>query len=285
MTMNKKTVANLLILMSFSNMVQSENPVSNGYQEYSNVFKPANQKFQSHKKSKKKPVKTIDFIPEQAFGGNQAAGIYNPKNQTATISNGDQTYNFIKITQQRTNATLLDKKNLDPNLQLIGSFSSKTNHAGMPVTMYIFGVDQTNLVEKIKNNVEKIKNKMSAHMNITPPSQEEIKNIPMGSNPATYAPMLFQPADQFAGNGLIGNYFASSHVATIHDPSGNNHQSYTFKNIQEGGIEQPEDAILIGSFMSKPRCSSNICSHAIVLVNLYGTLQSDEKTDQDIPVQ
>jgi hypothetical protein len=260
----KKIAIHLLIVMNYANMMQAENEVEQGYQSYSDVYKPANQIFTPDKKSKKKPVKMINFTPELAFGGDQATGTYNPKKQLAMIHDTNQIYKFIKITQQRTNATMPDKKNLDPNLTLIGSFSTKTNHAGMPVTMYLFGVSENKLTPN--------------------PLNPEIKNNLPGSNPATYAPRVFLPAHQFASDGLVGNYFASSHVATIHDPSGSNQQSYTFENVQEGGITAPDGLVLLGSYTSRPACSGNICSHAIALVNLYGTLQAKEQTS-DIPVQ
>jgi len=211
----------------------------------------------------------IDFIPEQAFGGNQATGIYNPKKkQIAMIKDKNQIYQFIKITQQRTNSSMPDKKNIDPNLILIGSFSTKTNHAGMPVTMYLFGVNQ--------NKLQQIPKVDPASLNPTPM---------VGTDPATYAPKMFLPAKQFTGDGLVGNYFASSHVATIHDPSGNNLQSYTFKNVQEGGIQAPDGLVLVGSYTAKRACNGNICSHAIALINLYGNLQTEEQTPSDISIQ
>jgi len=239
--------------------MQAENKLEKGYKSYENFFKPLHGK----KKSKAKPIRSIDFIPEDLFGGHQATGSYNPKDQTAMIKDGDTTYEFSKIISNRTNAMLPNKKNLDHNLQLIGSYNTKTNHAGMPVTTYLFGVFNKNEEsENISPSVEQI---------------TELTHSAIGGNPATWAPVVFYPSDQFAGDGLIGNYFASNSVATIHDPSGNNNQNYTFINVEQGGIQEPQEKVLIGSYGSKPQCSGIICSHAMMIVNLYGNLKNDDQ--------
>ena len=133
--MKNKTLLSILTIFSYT-LTQAENKLEKGYKSYENFFQPLHGK----KKSKAKPIKSIDFIPHDSFGGHQAIGRYNSKDQIAMIKDGDTTYEFSKIISNRTNGMLPDKKNLDPNLQLIGSYNTKTNHAGMPVTIYLFGV-------------------------------------------------------------------------------------------------------------------------------------------------
>lgn len=98
----------------------------------------------------------------------------------------------------------------------------------------------------------------------------------IGKNPATNAPQTFEPADKFAGNGLVGNYFKANQIATIHDPSAKNNKSYSFKDVVEKSSysqnnETPEGLQLIGSFMSSPKCApGQMCIKAMVVTNLYG---------------
>ena len=127
--------------------------------------------------------------------------------------------------------------------------------------MYLFGILQNTNNEKHNTHIIK---------------------EPIGNNPATFAPQTFTPAAEFSGPGLIGNYFSHTKIATIHDPAGDNKTTYTFDNIHEGGLYAPTDdpsLKLIGSFTSGNRCSGGICSHAFIVVNLYGHLvQDDENT-------
>ena len=265
-------------------MIRAAKTVEDDYRVYESMFKPLD----LVNARKKKPLKLIDFIAEDLFGGSKAKASYNPKKQTATIKDGHTIYNFSKMISNRTNESLPNKKNLDPNLMLIGSFNTKTNHAGMPVTTYLFGVLNKN--EKLlKNNAsleqrtEPVLLDNNGNNVISKVDPTTCKPIMVGTDSRTWAPIIFDPSDQFAGEGLIGNYFASSSVATIHDPSGTNKQSYRFKRVQKGGVQQPEGLVLIGSYASRPQCSGNICSHAIMMVNLYGTLQPEESSDQSTP--
>jgi len=194
-------------------------------------------------------AKTISFKPDDAFGGINAQGLYNKKEQKAIIKYGDTIYSFIKIIAN-PNPTLPDIKNIAPETKLIGTFNNKFNHVNMPVTTYLFGV------------LTDMQNPKSYK------AQESRERL--GSNPATYAPIVFHPAEQFYSDGLVGNYFSSTHVATIHDPTGKNKTSFSFESVQEGGIKKPDEFELIGSFDSKPNCSESICSHVIRVVNLYG---------------
>ena len=105
------------------------------------------------------------------------------------------------------------------NLVEIGSFTSyKPGKPEMPVTTYLFGC------------LTGTQNTTNTQAPEQSPDQQS-----MGSNPATWAPVTFQPSEQFAGNGLVGNYFSSTQIATIHDPSEQNTESYTFKNVQQRG--------------------------------------------------
>lgn len=98
----------------------------------------------------------------------------------------------------------------------------------------------------------------------------------IGKNPATYAPQTFEPGEKFTGNGLIGNYFKANQTATIHDPSGKNNKSYSFKDVVEKSSYSQNNANLeglqfIGSFMSSPKCAPGMaCIKAMVVTNLYG---------------
>ena len=99
-----------------------------------------------------------------------------------------------------------------------------------------------------------------------------------GSNPGTYAPQTFSPAPQFAGTGLVGNYFSSSQTATIHDPTGQNTTSYTFSNVvpQQLGVMYAQGVVQIGSFTQSGPCSQDgkVCSNVVSVINLMGQLTS-----------
>jgi len=226
-----------------------------------NTYKPAT----LHKKLKSKLIKPINFIPEKEFGGNLAQGKYNPKKQIATITNGNEKFVFTKTTCHPTNPWIPDKKNLDPNIILIGSYTTiKTKKPEMPITNYIFGVLEHTSLPK------------------TDPLENDHAIAPMGSNPGTYAPVIFQPSEEFAGTGLIGNYFSSNKIATIHDPSGQNKEEYTFENVQQGGIQAPDELILIGSYTLQPPSDGMIHSHAIPMINLYGKRKLEDHVENSV---
>lgn len=208
---------------------------------------------------KTKNKKNLKFIPIDKFGGHQARGTYNSKQQIAIILDGHTKYHFTQVVTSRTNDIVPDGKNINLKIQKIGFFSNKKNHAGMPVTTYIYGVLNT-ILPLPERSAMPLKQPLA----------------PIGSNPATYAPITFKPSDQFKGDGLIGNYFAAAQIATIHDPTQQNLQSYTFNQVEKGGADQPEGLMLIGSYADRPQCQGNICSHAMILVNLYGILQNNE---------
>ena len=288
--MNKKIMLTMMATISFFMTITPKNveqSLEYGYQKYENIFKPLKAKKKSkNKPSKNKPIKTIDFIPEQVFDGNDATGTYDSKNQTATITtkNNETIYNFTQMIANRTNASIPDKKNLDPDITLIGSFSTKTNHAGMPVTTYLFGVPEHKTLP-IANTPKKLPTIDLVNLDLDSLDSDSLDSKPIGSNPATYAPVIFNPSDQFADDGLVGNYFAATRIATIHDSSGANNNSYTFENVQEGGSQKPDGLILIGSYSPPARCQGNICSHARFLINLYGILKPEEQDVADIPAQ
>lgn len=218
-------------------------------QPYDKMIK-SSQNRRSYKNLKR--FKIIPFTPDEAFGGDQAQGKYIIKNQTATIIHNDKVYSFTNIIKRPTNPYLPTEKNLDENLVLIGLFSNSTNRSEMPVITYLFGI-QT----KTENNTEQL-------------SEKQIQNR-IGSNPSTYAPIKFQPGEEFSGDGLIGNYFKNNHIATIHDPSGKSDQSYSFEKVEESELLIPEGLILIGSYLKSPYCPAEMmCATVMTTVNLYG---------------
>ena len=245
--MNKKIIFSSLTIISFFSLIEAD---------MQDMHKRIKKNINS---SLNKAKRIIYFIPDKQFGKNLEQGQYDPKNQTAIIFNKKDKLFFTKITTHPTNPWLPDKKNLDPEIILIGSYTTiKNKKPEMPVTTYIFGVLEHAALPQ--NNAH------DAHVR------------PMGSNPGTYAPITFQPSDQFASKGLIGNYFSNNKIATIHDPSGINKQEYTFQDVQEGGKKAPEGFVAIGSYASQPQSNGMIVSHAIQMINLYGRIKQEEDT-------
>ena len=112
----------------------------------------------------------------------------------------------------------------------------------------------------------------------TPPTQPA-STPSRGSNHGTYGPQTFTPSRQFAGSGLVGNYFNSSKVATIHDPTQANPTSYTFDQIQSistAGRAWPKGLTHIGSFPTPNFVNSKTtCSQCpIKTTQLFGNLVS-----------
>jgi hypothetical protein len=94
---------------------------------------------------------------------------------------------------------------------------------------------------------------------------------PLGANSATYAPITFYPENPYQGEGLIGNYFASSETATIHDPTGKNQTQYTFINVTQGSeFSPPAGKVYIGSYIQPGPSNGTISSHVVMQINLYG---------------
>lgn len=110
------------------------------------------------------------------------------------------------------------------------------------------------------------------------PSPEQVM---VGTNSNTYAPQSFTPSETFDGAGLVGNYFSGSKIATIHDPSGENSQNYTFENVMAISQTIRPQGVLIGSFKtpgwqpSKFSCSG--CKGPTT--RLYGTLSQQDTDD------
>lgn len=272
MKKNMRTIIGCtIILNSFLVNSKENNPVTQGYQSYSNFFIPLRSTING---KSIKNNKSIDFIPDAAFGGTTARGIYVKKDRTADIYNGDNSYHFTKIITQRTNENLVDPEKKPANTVRIGSFNSKMNHAKMPVTTYVFGVLTVSLKQAKQSTTDQASTQQP-----TEKSPETYPSIP-GSNPATYAPIQFRPSEEFIGNGLIGNFFKTTGIATIHDPSGTNKQSYTFTNVQTGGTQTPDGTKFIGSYTQQPKCNGPICPMVIMMVNLYGNLQPEEQSHE-----
>ncbi|MBV8660959.1 MAG: hypothetical protein JO129_02340 [Candidatus Dependentiae bacterium] len=196
----------------------------------------------------------VQFTPDKAFGGQNTQGEYNHKKQTATITDTENNiiYSFNNIiksfNQQKPN-----KKHLPADLVAIGSFN-RQNQFGMFITTYLFGspINHQTISQSINEQ------------------KSSTEKEPIGESSSTFSPITFKPAALFDGPGLVGNYFSDSQTATIHDPTQNNIQSYTFKNVQEAGINAPDGLVKIGSYASRPKCNNGICSHAIRMINLYG---------------
>jgi len=276
MKKNMRTIIGCtIILNSFLVDGKENDSIEQGYQNYSNFFAPLRSAING---KSIKNNKSIDFIPDPAFGGTTSRGIYVKKDRTADIYNGDKSYHFTKIITQRTNENLVDPEKKPANTVRIGSFSSKMNHAKMPVTTYVFGV-LTVLLEKKEDPAKQSTTDQSSTQQPTEKTSETYPSMP-GSNPATYAPIQFRPSEEFIGNGLIGNFFKTTGIATIHDPSGTNKQSYTFINVQTGGTQTPDGTKFIGSYTQQPKCHGTICPMVVMMVNLYGNLQPEEESHE-----
>jgi hypothetical protein len=116
----------------------------------------------------------------------------------------------------------------------------------------------------------------------TPPTQPVI----LGGNSNTYAPQTFQPDAQFAGQGLVGNYFSSSQTATIHAPSGINSVNYSFENVQSfSGNIIPMGLTYIGSFKTPNWVQPTVyCSGCPNGTNkLYGNLLQNKNSAPATP--
>jgi len=238
----------LFTVLIFTTNLQSYNDIGVYYEKKGNRY-----------------LKIKEFTPDKQFGGVQARGQYIRQLQKARIIHANIIYTFTNIQQSR-NPVLKPKKNNPKNLILVGTFNTYNSGPEMPVTTYLYGV----LKKKSKNPRFHVK----APKNITDSFNNQ---APIGSSPTTYAPRTFEPAENFQDNNLIGNYFEATQTATIHDPSGQNQQQYSFKNVQTGGIENPEGLILIGSYVPAKQCSGNICSHARIRINLYGILNEETR--------
>jgi len=83
---------------------------------------------------------------------------------------------------------------------------------------------------------------------------EAAKNI-AGSSSATWAPRRFTPSEEFMEPGMVGNYFESSSVATIHNPSTSDGSGHSFKNV---GFEHERGSTLIGTY-SETVSAANSC--------------------------
>jgi hypothetical protein len=114
-----------------------------------------------------------------------------------------------------------------------------------------------------------------------------MQNNLVGSNPATYAPQTFTPSSQFTGDGLIGNYFKATQIATIHDPSSKNQQSYNFEKVEESSDysineQAPQGLEFIGSFMTPPQCPPGMmCAQVMTVTSLYGKRTNKNHESQD----
>jgi len=94
-----------------------------------------------------------------------------------------------------------------------------------------------------------------------------------GSNPNTYAPIIFTPADEIAAPGMIGNYFPSSQIATIHSAAASNNEAdRLFTNVIATNDRQiPAGYEPIGYYSTQPAGSS--ASFAQLMTYLYGQEQ------------
>ncbi|MBP6870245.1 hypothetical protein KBC04_05155 [Candidatus Babeliales bacterium] len=209
----------------------------------------------------------------------------------------EQLVDAINNQDTQTVMTLFSSGNQKSNLLLINGALTLTPDNSAVVRCMASnpdcGVSPTRrILEDLKNYIEGmgvlnqsfIQGLFHQHMN----SNEML----MGSNPATYAPRTFDPAKQFNGDGLIGNYFSATQVATIHDPSGKNSQQYTFTDVVEKsgyGIDEtaPDGLVFFGSFMTAPQCAPGMmCAQVMTNTALYGKLQSsDDDSSAVVPVQ
>jgi len=97
----------------------------------------------------------------------------------------------------------------------------------------------------------------------------------MGGNSRTFAPQIFMPVAPFNNPGLIGNYFSGNGIATIHDPSGQTDESYSFDGVKSmSGNMRPVGLTQIGSFKDPNFIPSGVyCSGCPTETKiLYGNL-------------
>ena len=193
------------------------------------------------------------FTPSGQFAGPSLVGSYDSKSQIATItdSSGKNIYTFINIkpySQPVTPPTIMYP---ELNLVNIGSFPTPNwIDPRMKDGMIMLGgkIETTTLYGTL----------------VSQKTPTEPVQPAAGSNRGTYGPQTFTPSGPYAGPGLVGNYFSSSKVATIHDPTQANPTSYTFDHIQSistGGRAWPNGLAHIGSFPTPNFVKSNItCS-------------------------
>ena len=125
---------------------------------------------------------------------------------------------------------------------------------------------------KTKSNDQDVQN----DQNFDTPFDDTNNNQPiMGGSSRTFAPQVFMPAAPFNNPGLIGNYFSGSNIATIHNPSGQSDESYSFDGVKSmSGNMRPLGLTRIGSLKDPNFVPSNVyCSGCPNGTNvLYGNL-------------
>lgn len=212
-------------------------------------------------------MKVTKFTPDNAFGGIDAQGNYKKKDKTATIMYDTTKYTFNTIDEDPN--PILNPNKLD--LVHLGFFTDRTNRADMPVITHIFGNPTNKNAQKVAETIH---------------AQTKEQEVPIEeANVVDDSIIIFQPAKDFSGYDLIGNYSVITHEATINDPSKQNKKSYAFEHVQEGlpisltsdNVRPLKKPMLIGSYLSAPQCSNGtpkVCSHVRKVTELYGYLKA-----------
>jgi len=185
----------------------------------------------------------IRFTPADQFSAPGTNGIYYKDLEKAIIANpsSDLIYEFINVVSGGTN-------NPD-GLIKIGSYTYSAP-----------------AVNGIKRGGVRLINIYGILIDRQDALQAE-RPMP-GSNPNTYAPIVFTPADEIPG--MIGNYFVSSNIATVRNQNSSEEQaSRLFTNvIATNDREIPEGYQPIGYYSEQAAGSMN--SFAQLRTYLYG---------------
>jgi len=187
---------------------------------------------------------TYSFKPAPKFSGDNFTGMYIQNSQTAIINDasGSLLYSFHNV-QTSPAAGLI----------LIGTYTPAPTSNG-----------------KVSSNAFVLK-KLYGQLDSSMVGTDSSTYTPRSAiGASSVAPVVFIPAEQFSGNGLVGNYFVRSASATIHDPSSINPVNYTFYNVTEDTSTQaPEGFVLIGSYYQ----ATDPNTFSQIQTNLFGQLQ------------
>jgi hypothetical protein len=163
-----------------------------------------------------------------------AYGYYRVENNSAQVGNKEYSdIVFQKIGNESATPKLNNQAGNYDNHVYLGIYESSTPCPPgqmcialyQPTKFWVFGIPEV---------------QEQAPLEQDPVVQEEIvHNVRMGSSSATWSPVVFAPAPKFSGAGLVGNYFASTGVATIHNPANAEHsKSYSFLEVVESSVKK-----------------------------------------------
>ncbi len=157
-------------------------------------------------------------------------GYYYPASNTAKVNNKEyQDIVFQKITNNVPKPALNQKTENYSQYVYLGVYESSTPcpPGQMCIALYqptkfgVFGI----LVQQ--------------EGRIDEQEEEVVSHVRLGSSSATWSPVVFEPSTKFSGTGLVGNYFAATAIATIHNPTNaEQSKSYSFTQVVESDVKK-----------------------------------------------